>query len=162
MQRPISTTIISGFPGIGKSTLAQLYPRAVRDLESSEFHWVKGPADDRSPNPSWPENYLESIRALDKSGMYRVVFVSSHQTIRQRMAELGIRYTNVCPQDTEAMKQMFLKRYRDRGNQEEFIQNLETHWSEYVEEMIQDPGAVTTIQLTPANLNDWASMCFYE
>ena len=163
MNRPISTTIVSGFPGIGKSTVAKLYPVAARDLESSDFHWVKDPMDGHQiQNPQWPQNYLDNIKALDKSGMYRVVFVSSHAQIRQLMAQMSIRYTNICPQDTEEMKALFLKRYKDRGSPETFIQSLEAHWSEYVQAMVQDPGAVSTIQLTPANVNDWASMCFYE
>lgn len=163
MNRPINTTIVSGFPGIGKSWLAQLYPKAVRDLESSDFHWFKDPINDhQSPNPQWPHNYMETIKALDKSGMYRVVMVSSHASIRKYMADEKIRYTNICPQDTPEMKTIFMKRYRDRGSSEEFIQNMDEHWSEYVQGMIQDPGAVATIQLSAENVNDWAAMCFYE
>lgn len=161
----ISTTIVAGFPGIGKSTVAAKFPVMVRDLESSDFHWIKSKTNNgdweldengnKIPNPLWPSNYIESIKALESSGMYLNVMVSSHKLIREEMVKAGIRYTNVFPENTPQMKKLILDRYKSRGSSPEFIENLDTHWDEYIAEMENDSGSVRNIKLTPDSLNMW-------
>ena len=68
----ITTKVISGFPAIGKSFLASKFRTMVRDLESSDYHWMKNSNDEfilndagqKIPNPDWPKNYIEAIKAL--------------------------------------------------------------------------------------------------
>lgn len=159
----ISTTVVAGFPGIGKSTIASKFPQMVRDLESSDFHWLKITTTDaftidetgKIVNPHWPNNYIETIKALEKSGMYLNVMVSSHKLIREEMAKAGIKYTNVFPENTPEMKKLIINRYKTRGSSPEFIENLDTHWDEYIAEMENDTGSVRNIKLTPDSLNAW-------
>lgn len=157
----VRTTIISGFPGIGKSYLAEHFPMMVRDLESSVWHWIVGQVG-KQANPKWPGNYIEQIKALDKSGMYRAVCVSSHQLIRSQMANSGIKYTNIVPDDTEVMKAIMIQRYKDRGSPESFIKDMEEHYSEYVQSMIQDKGAAHVMVLDKTTLTQWDGLVLME
>ena len=72
--------IISGFAGIGKTTISKKYKNRIIDLESSDFKWVYG--DETTANmskesrkgvqnrvliPEWPRNYMEAIiKATEK------------------------------------------------------------------------------------------------
>lgn len=151
----IPTTIVAGFPGVGKSYIATRFPRAVRDLESSDYHWVVDEEGNKIENPEWPKNYIETIAALDRSGMYMNVMVSSHKMIREEMAKAGIKYTNVYPENTPEMKKLIIERYRSRGSSLEFIELLDAHWDEYIAEMENDTGSTRNLKLTPESLNIW-------
>ena len=161
----IPTVIVSGFPAIGKSFIAEKFPRAVRDLDSSDYHWIKSgiiPGSlaidsdgSRIANPSWPNNYIQDIKALERSGMYRNVMVSSHEMIRREMTKAKIRYTNIFPENTPEMKTLILERCRMRQSPPEFIKNLDENWDMYIASMQNDPGAVFKIPLNPESLNEW-------
>ena len=60
----IPTTIVSGFPGVGKSFIAKKFPIMVRDLDSSTFHWKVDDNGNKIENPSWPASYINAIKAL--------------------------------------------------------------------------------------------------
>jgi hypothetical protein len=159
----IPTTIVSGFPAIGKSFIAARFPIAARDLESSDYHWKKEPSGiwlldsdgNKIPNDIWPTNYIQDIKALEHSGMYRVVLVSSHELIRKEMAKAGIRYTNLFPENTPEMKKIILDRCRMRQSPLEFINNMDEHWDEYIESLKSDKGAVAKIPLNPESITMW-------
>lgn len=162
----IPTTIVSGFPAIGKSYIAKQFPMAVRDLESSDYHWLKelgtnnwstDDAGNKIAHPLWPSNYIRDIKALEKTGVYRNVMVSSHALIRNEMAKAGIKYTNLFPENTPEMKKIILDRCRLRQSPPEFIQNMDEHWDEYLESLMNDPGAVAKIQLDTKSIMEWPS-----
>lgn len=161
MGRVIPTNIVSGFPAIGKSYLAKHFPTAARDLESSEWHWIFKNGV-KEVNPDWPKNYIEQIAALDKSGMYRVVCVSSHQLIREEMTKAGIKYTNIVPADDETMKNLIIQRCKDRGSPESFIMDLEAHYSQYVQSMINDQNAKHVMILTKETIKQWDGLALME
>lgn len=163
MARAIPTTIISGFPAIGKSYLAKHFPGSARDLESSDYHWIVDPdTGEKKANPDWPANYIEAIAALDKSGMWRAVCVSSHQLIRSEMAKAGIRYTNIVPASTDEMKAIIIQRCKDRGSPEAFIKDLEEHYVDYVNSMVGDSNAASVLVLGPSNLTQWDALALME
>ena len=160
MIRKIPTVIVSGFPGIGKTTYAKIYPQAIRDLESSDYHLFNDLlTGEKKQNPDWPGNYIEAIKNLDKSGMYRRVLVSSHQTIRTAMKEAGIKYTNIYPEDSKEMMDIMLKRYEDRGSPKKFIEDIRWNWKSYIGGMHNDSNAIAHIMLTPKTLEDWMTWC---
>lgn len=76
-------TIIAGFAGIGKTTLANKYKNVI-DLESSYYKWdntgitnisiekSKG-MKNRIKNPNWPQNYYDAIKEASKK--YDIVLV---------------------------------------------------------------------------------------
>jgi hypothetical protein len=142
----------------------------VRDLESSDFHWLKNPDgswklnEDGSKiiNPLWPKNYINEIKALERSGMYRVVFVSSHDDIRREMAEVGIRYSNLFPTNTPEMKKIMMERYRLRQSPPEFINNLEKNWDSYINSLMNDSKSIKNVQLNPQSINMWHAWILME
>lgn len=166
----VPTTIVSGFPAIGKSFLAKKFPILARDLESSDFHWKKDSNGNweldengnKIANEKWPANYIENIKALEKSGMYRVVFVSSHELIRSEMAKAGIRYSNIFPENSIEMKSIILNRCRLRQSPQEFIDNLDKNWDSYIESLVNDKGSVKNVQLNPQSINIWSGWIFME
>ena len=168
MNQKIPTTIISGFPSIGKTTNAKLFPTIFRDLESSDYHWIKvvemrseTTGKEKIPNPEWPNNYIDAIKALDKSGMYHNVMVSSHEDIREAMVKAGIKYTNIYPEDTPEMKKIILERVKKRGSSQEFIDMLDAKYSEYVKSMAEDKNAARRVALTPQTITEWGTWCAY-
>lgn len=161
MGRAIPTVVISGFPAIGKSYLAEHFPGSARDMESSNWHWFVD-KHGKELNPAWPGNYIEQIAALDKSGMYRAVCVSSHQLVREEMAKAGIKYTNIVPGDNEVMKAIILQRCKDRHSPEAFIKDLEEHYSEYVQSMINDKNATAVMVLDQTTLMQWDGLALME
>jgi len=160
----IPTTIVSGFPAIGKSYIAGKFPTMVRDLESSEYHWTYAGdiKNHKVVNPNWPNNYIETIAVLSRSGMYRMVCVSSHEEIRKLMKEANIKYSNVFPENTPEMRKLILERCRLRQSSPGFIVNLDANWDEYINSMKNDPGAVAKIQLTPQTIEMWSGWGLME
>lgn len=70
--------IVVGYPGIGKSTLASRDYKYI-DLESENF-WIDGErADD------WYKPYCKIAEHLSAQGY--IVFVSSHEVVRQYLVE---------------------------------------------------------------------------
>lgn len=70
--------IVVGYPGVGKSTLAGRDYKYI-DLESGNF-WIDGRrADD------WYKPYCKIAEHLSEQGY--IVFVSSHEVVRQYLAE---------------------------------------------------------------------------
>lgn len=53
--------IILGFPGVGKSTLAQ--KEGYQDSDSSLFSWAP---TSRTRHPEWPDNYLDHLEEAAK------------------------------------------------------------------------------------------------
>jgi len=72
--------IISAFQGIGKTTLAKSRLDII-DFESSSF--------DKS-NPNWYVDYCKAALDLDKQGY--IVFVSSHNVVRDYLVNSGAKY----------------------------------------------------------------------
>src|SRR5260221_12499979 len=72
-EKEKKAVIISGFPGIGKSSL---FRRAdtlkVLDSDSTSFSWTDETKQKR--HPDWPQNYLAHIK--DKQNTSDVILVS--------------------------------------------------------------------------------------
>ena len=109
-----NTKVYSVFPACGKSWLwrnQEAYDLSILDSDSSYFSWIwECPeVDERgmySPkakktnerNPSFPQNYIDHIRCMVKSGKYDYIFVSSHESVRNALDKAGIDYTIVYPE----------------------------------------------------------------
>lgn len=84
--------IISGFAGIGKTTLQQNYANVI-DLESSDFKWIysnqniqnmdkeqRKAVSNRVQIPSWPLNYVKEI--IERSKECGIVLISQDDDVR--------------------------------------------------------------------------------
>jgi len=128
--------IISGFGGIGKTTLANKYSNVI-DLESSKYQYVypepttqeeyeKLKANqNREINPEYPKNYVEAIK--DAMTKYDVICVRYNSYKNPNFLDTyGFDYV-VCYPTKKAFKKYYIQRFRDRGNTEEFIEVLQRY-----------------------------------
>lgn len=113
--------IISGFPGIGKTTAYNaLREKGVKILDSDSSTFDKA---------EFPKNYLDHIQARVAEGY--TVFVSSHSEVRAGLEARGMNYTVVYPY--RCLKDEYLKRYLDRGSVPAFIDLMDKNWDAFVD-----------------------------
>ena len=119
------TKLISAFPGTGKSYFFDNSFLKVLDIDSSNF--------DKS---EFPENYIKHIK--DNIGKVDVILISSHKDVRDTLLENNIKFTLVYPE--KSLKDEYIKRYKQRGNDEKFITLLENNWDNWLEELNNQRG----------------------
>jgi hypothetical protein len=120
------TIIISAFPGCGKSHLFRNKgEKNILDSDSSTF--------DKS---NFPQNYIEHIKS--NIGIADLILVSSHKEVRDALVENGIDFTLVYP--NRQIKDEYIKRYIDRGNNENFVNLLQNNWDNWMNELDEQTG----------------------
>jgi len=123
----IKTRIISAFPGTGKTTYHKKHPDTTLDSDSSNFSWVTENGE-KIRNPDFPANYIEHIK--ENIGKYEFIFVSSHKEVRDALKENCLFFYLIYPYKDK--KEIYLQRYKDRGNQEAFIELLDKNWDAWI------------------------------
>ena len=157
----MSAKIISAFPACGKSTYykkwSQYSPENVwrsgnngeqvyryfnptipvgekiLDSDSSLFSWIYDENGNKTDvrNPDFPNNYIRHIKEhLDTED---IIFVSSHEVVRRALKENNIHYTLIYP--NRSMKDIWLLRCKERGNDEAFINFIDSNWDKFIDEM---------------------------
>ena len=133
----MKTRIISGFPGVGKSTLfGQFGNLKILDSDSSKFSWEN--QAERIRHPQWPMNYIEHIR--ENQGKVDIILVSSHDVVRHALVEAGIEFELVYP--GLEMKNEYISRYVDRGNSTAFVKLLEGNYEIWIAELMSQMGCI--------------------
>lgn len=138
------SSIISAFPGCGKSYLYSKLAGVfkIADSDSSNFSWVMDengkPTKERNPN--FPGNYLDHIKDL-MSMNYDIIFISTHEEIRNILKDNDIPYTLVYPK-LDA-KETFLNYYKNRGSSEGFINLMSNNWNKFIESCSSDRDGKT-------------------
>ena len=140
----MKTTIIAGFPGIGKTYLEENDPN-VLDLESSDYHWIydaslndqnkekrKG-CSNKKLNPQWPWNYIRDILACYETGKYSYILVAAQLPIMELLSTAQVPFIVVAP--NKDCKEEYRKRYQERHNPSSFISNVFSNWDCYMEEI---------------------------
>ena len=110
--------IISAFPGLGKSTLYNENKIDYSDSDSSKFN-----------KKDFPNNYIKHIKKVIKNK--KIVFISSHIEVRNALVKENIPFIYVLP--TIDRKEEFLLNYKNRGNTQEFIDNVNVNWERWVQ-----------------------------
>ncbi len=147
--------IISGFAGIGKTTL-QKNNKDVIDLESSDYKWIyldndtksmnkeerKG-ATNRIQNPMWPINYVREI--IKKASEYDIVLISQDLEVRECLRDNKCKYYVCFPK--KECKNEYIERYKNRGNNEKFISLVSENFESWIDalmneenKLIMEPG----------------------
>lgn len=109
--------IICGYAGIGKSYLAHNFPNII-DLESTPFE------------KDW-DRYFKCAKHYSDQGF--LVLLSCHKEIRERASEMPYEdRVTIFPCISD--KELFRKRYEQRGNSEEFIKLQMDNWNEWTSE----------------------------
>ncbi len=123
--------IISGFPGIGKTTLANKYSNVI-DMESSDYSYIltdkerkmsreelKGTKKNKE-NPRWPKNYIQEI--IKNINKYDVILISHHPSVKQELEDRNIDFFLAIPELN--CKEEYLERYKLRGNKDRWINEV--------------------------------------
>jgi len=132
---------ICGFPGVGKSYVANL--RGWPDSDSSTF----------SRGEEWPANYIAHLRGL--SGP---VMVSTHTEVRDALYAAKIPFT-LCYPSRECMAE-YDARYEKRGSTLGFRALIVANWNRWLEDLENDIRAQRHVVLKPgqyASDIDWAN-----
>ena len=139
--------VISGFPGIGKSHLAQSETNLViTDSDSSNFSWASPGVRD----PTFPLNYMIHVKkCLVESD---IVLVSSHAEVRAALVESNILFTLVYP--GLAAKEAYLSRYEKRGSPASFLTLLDKNWNMWLDELDAQDGCNKTVLGSNQYLSD--------
>ena len=101
--------IIIGYQGIGKSTLASRNLKYI-DLESSNFWFDDAETKQRVRHSNWYEMYCNVAEDLSRQGY--VVFVSSHQPVRERLLK-SEEYVVACVPSL-ILKDEWIKKLKER------------------------------------------------
>ena len=132
----MTPTIVSGFPGVGKTQLVA--KTGWHDSDSSKFSWIEPGVR----NPDFPANYIEHIKSIQG-----VVLVSSHKAVREALADANMPFMLVYP--VLGAKDAYMKRYKERGSTEQFLATLDTYWYTWVMEMQNESRCKYSIELGP-------------
>lgn len=124
------TKIISAFPGVGKSFYHNNHKETTLDSDSSNFSWIKDENGNNTKerNPEFPQNYINHIK--ENIGKYEIIFVSSHEVVRKALLDNCLYFYLVYPDSSR--KDEFIERYKNRGNNEEFIKLVTDNWDEWM------------------------------
>lgn len=124
------TLIISGFPGVGKSSLVAKNPDAL-DSDSSMYTWYVGLDGEKIRNPLFPENYIEHIK--QNIGKVPVILVSTHRDVRNALLENEIPFTLVYP--NRSLKDEYVERYISRESPEPLINAIKDNWDIWIDDL---------------------------
>ena len=132
-------TIISGFAGIGKTTAALKYDNVI-DLESSQFFFnlpnnltknnyekLKGDAS-RPINPNGLSDYVDAI--IEAKDKYDYVLIAMFPALIQELNNRNIDVQIVLPHIDDIVT--YKRRYQDRGNSKNWIDNMIENWNNYL------------------------------
>lgn len=132
--------VMSVFAGLGKTTVGNKY-KNICDLTSSKYRYdyTNIDASDyekmkydcmRIVNPAWPKNYIDALlKSMDK---YDLVLVPSNEDIRELLVANNIEFIFVLPSIDS--KDMLLKRYKTRGNNEAMINEVMDYFDNWSRE----------------------------
>ena len=121
------TLLICGFPGIGKSFFNKEHGSFVSDSDSSTF-----------AKDGFPKNYIDYIESLLIIFPRNNIFlISTHSEVRDELRNRNLVYIIVYPKKED--KQLYLKRYQNRGSSETFVELLSNNWDSFVESCENDP-----------------------
>ncbi len=126
-----NTMLVAAFPGTGKSYYcnvdADYIPQSfATDSDSSQF--------DKN---HFPENYIEHIKQKISEG-YARVFISSHKDVREALVLNNLPFVLIYP--AKELKEEYIERYKQRGNNEKFIQLLSDNWDNWIDECKSQTG----------------------
>ena len=123
----MKTKVYSAFPGVGKTTYFNTTDKNVLDSDSSKFN-----------KKNFPANYIEHIERNIQDPKVDKILVSSHKDVRDALVKKGIPYVLVYP--NREIKDEYIQRYKDRGNNDTFVDLLDKNWDNWMDEMDNQEG----------------------
>lgn len=133
--------IIVGYPGIGKTSLANWHNDYL-DVDSSSFIF-----DGVRPR-NWASCYAKMVEDLSEQG-YRV-FVSSHKDVRDALKDIGEVIFVVCPclELKEEWRSKLHNRWVDVASHKNFKawKRAEEHYDEDITDLLNSPWPIIEIK----------------
>jgi hypothetical protein len=136
--------IIAAYAGTGKTTMAKLYPQSVVDFVCMpykyELEWDDRCGEDGKANPDnilredWPYNYVSAVKLAVNEG--KLLLIPSDLFVLALLERENIPYTLCYPQ--RSAKEVYRRRFIDRGNTEEFIEIFIDGWDQRIAALEQD------------------------
>lgn len=126
--------VISAFFGCGKTTatLKLKDKKRILDLDASLFY-----------NNNFPKNYIDCLKKnIDK---YDIIFVCSHEIIRNEMKKNNIEYILYYPDISR--KNEIIELYKQRGNNERFLKFINNNFVNFIESIENDKYSKLKIKL---------------
>lgn len=145
-----NTKVISVYPCCGKTYTKENahklfydadYIPKIADSDSSKFSWIEKEDGTKVRNPEFPKNYIEHIK--NNIGKVDYIFVSSHQEVREALANNGIKFTMVVP-EKNLLTDWMIRMY-DRNNDNDFIDNQINNWDKWLTEIDEEKNTYSKI-----------------
>lgn len=121
-------TIVSAFPGTGKTFFSETSKFIVKDSDSSKFS-----------KENFPRNYIDHIKNLHEQPLIDFILVSSHEDVRNELIAENIPFSLVYPD--RSLRDAYLLRYYKRGSPKAFIDLVEDNWDTWISQIeeLDDP-----------------------
>ncbi len=139
---------IYAFTATGKSTVSKKYSNII-DMESTLYKYINIDAEDetlkstpREINKDWPNNYFNALNEVKDKYDYILI---SDDICNNFLIENNYEYWWIYP--NRELKEEYIKRCKDRGNNEEFIYWYSKLWEEWIDACINDKHASKHIEL---------------
>ena len=144
-----NTKIIAAYPGCGKSYFTKHAedffdeePFVILDSDSSKFSWIYEDGDKTDKrNPDFPQNYINYIKS--NIGKADIIFVSSHDIVRQALKKNNIKFTLVVP-DKKCLTEWML-RFINRGDDNVFVDNQIDNWDKWLTEIDEEKNTYSKL-----------------
>lgn len=142
--------IIAAFAGTGKSYFCEQYKDKALDLWCMPFKYSNFieesatcsnkealKADDRLIlRPGWELLYYDTIKHLNEKYPSLYIVIPTVRLILKMLKAEGIHYTLVYPQ--ESLKTEYEKRFKTRGNTDEFMDVFIGRWDLWIQQFRKD------------------------
>lgn len=136
--------IVAAYSGTGKTTLAKLYPQMVIDFVCMPYKYQLNKSNKYNEsckaNPNnilqyeWPFNYFDAIKQNLNDD--KIILIPSDLYILSLLSIEKIPYTLCYPQRNA--KEIYLRRFIERGNSEKFIEIFIDGWDEFLDILEKD------------------------
>ena len=137
---------IIAFTATGKSSLARNYKNVI-DMESTNYKYIgncdeSNKSTNREINKEWPNNYFKALKSvLDKYDYILVADEIVNDYLINNKYEYRVVYPNI------NLKEEYLNRCKNRGNNDEFIYWYSKLWDEWINFSKNDLHASKHIEL---------------
>ena len=135
------------YTATGKSTLGRKFANVV-DMESTRYKYGEQIENEqkkgtkRVVNPDYPNNYFKALEAV--KDLYDYILISD-SICNEWLSQNNTEYWQVYPEID--LKEEYLLRMKNRGNNQAFIDYQSYMWDEWIEGCQNDPNAARHIVL---------------
>lgn len=139
---------VYAFTATGKSSVNKKYNNII-DMESTLYKYIGTTSEDeslkstpREINKEWPNNYFKAL--LEVKDKYDYILISD-DICNEFLIENNLEYWWIYPK--RELKEEYLERCKNRGNNDEFIYWYDKLWDEWIDACINDTKASKHIEL---------------